>query len=384
MCPSKGVENTLVVTQGCSVLLDSDIIQDVIQFHTIPEQLHTRVFDAVGSENVESKAAQLGEEMRICSDPRLVFTHRHISDIMIAILDAPVISDRSTERSSTQHDRGNVERSLIALFPTFFLRSENSSFSFDLNYRFHQMPFVLVTDGHSREDRHFPTLDPIAGFGRRLSIEIRGHYCFCRCSTVIEQCLLVFFDLHYDIIVGFFGYFQRLCLTVDSIEGEYAIGQAEFGYQLLRRWDFIGLFSNLFVRQDDAAAGQKRAENLSRFLVSEVVEAPAQYLTIEGHEPLSRRTRVQGCTVLPETDLELISRCPLDNVSNRRVGRHSLPIQLKGFVENAVVSLDIDLYLSVGRCVAQNREYRKEQDMPQSIAPSLLAAMILDFEQEAL
>ena len=43
--------------QGCSVLLDSDVIQDSIQFHTIPEQLHTRVFDTVGSENVESKAA---------------------------------------------------------------------------------------------------------------------------------------------------------------------------------------------------------------------------------------------------------------------------------------------------------------------------------------
>ncbi len=43
--------------QGCSVLLDSDIIQDVIQVHAIPEQLHTRVFDAVGSEDVKSKAA---------------------------------------------------------------------------------------------------------------------------------------------------------------------------------------------------------------------------------------------------------------------------------------------------------------------------------------
>ena len=148
--------------------------------------------------------------------------------MMIAILNAPVISDRSTERLSTQHDRGNVERSLIALFPTFCLRIENSPFSFDLNHRFHQM----VTDGHHREDRHFPTLDPIAGFGRRLLIEIRGHYCLCRCLTVIEQCLLVLFDLHNDIVVGFFSYFQRLCLTVDGIEGEDAIGQAEFGHQL--------------------------------------------------------------------------------------------------------------------------------------------------------
>jgi len=52
-----GAQDEHPLPQGCSVLFDSDIIQDVIQVHTIPEQLHTRVFDAVGSENVKSKAA---------------------------------------------------------------------------------------------------------------------------------------------------------------------------------------------------------------------------------------------------------------------------------------------------------------------------------------
>jgi len=47
---------------------------------------------------------QLSENMGINPDTRFVFTHSHVADMMISILDAPMIVDGVTKLLSAQND----------------------------------------------------------------------------------------------------------------------------------------------------------------------------------------------------------------------------------------------------------------------------------------
>ena len=87
----------LVKNQGCSVLPHTDVVQDVVEIHAVVEQLQTHVFHIVGTKDVEGKASKPGEDMGVGSDARFVFPHSDISDIMVSILNAPMISDALAE-----------------------------------------------------------------------------------------------------------------------------------------------------------------------------------------------------------------------------------------------------------------------------------------------
>ncbi|RLC36939.1 hypothetical protein DRH29_03445, partial [candidate division Kazan bacterium] len=79
-------------TQGCPVLPHADVVQDVAEIHAVFEQLQTRVFHVVSTKDVEGKASKSGEDMGVGSDARLIFPHSDISDIMVSILNSPMIS----------------------------------------------------------------------------------------------------------------------------------------------------------------------------------------------------------------------------------------------------------------------------------------------------
>src|SRR3972149_2766105 len=100
--------------QGCSVLFNSGIIQDVVDVQGVFEQFQAHVFDMVGSENVESKAAQFGEDVRIGSNARLVFAESYISDIVIAILYVPMIAYALTKGFGAESSSGDIVGSLMA------------------------------------------------------------------------------------------------------------------------------------------------------------------------------------------------------------------------------------------------------------------------------
>ena len=115
----------------------------------------------VGSENVESKAAQLGEDVRIGSNTRLVFTQGYVSDIVIAILYAPMIADALTKGFGAESRCGDVVGSLVAWFPIAIFCVEAPSLSVDLHQRLNRVPLVSVTKERISEDFYTSRLNPI-------------------------------------------------------------------------------------------------------------------------------------------------------------------------------------------------------------------------------
>ena len=91
--------------QGCSVLKNSDIIEDIVKVHTVLEEFKTNIFDLVFAQDVEGKTSQFGKDMRMSPNPRFVFAHRHIPPMVISIFNAPMIADGLTKLWGTQ-DKG--------------------------------------------------------------------------------------------------------------------------------------------------------------------------------------------------------------------------------------------------------------------------------------
>ena len=89
-------------SQGCSVLKDTDIIEDFIKVHTVLKEFKADIFDIVFTQNVEGKTSQFGKDMRISPNTRFIFAHRHIAHIVIAIFNAPMIADSLTALPGAQ------------------------------------------------------------------------------------------------------------------------------------------------------------------------------------------------------------------------------------------------------------------------------------------
>jgi hypothetical protein len=94
----------LVNGQGCSMLKDSDIIEDVIKAHTFVKESKTDIFDLVFTQNVEGRTSQLGGDMGINPNTRFIFAHGHVTDMMIAILNVPMMANGVTKLLSPQND----------------------------------------------------------------------------------------------------------------------------------------------------------------------------------------------------------------------------------------------------------------------------------------
>jgi len=130
--------------QGCSVLKNSDIIKDVIKVHTVVKKFKTNIFDIVFPQNIEGKTPQLSKDMRISTNTRFVFTHGYVADIVIAILNAPMIADGLTKLLSTQNDGRNIEGGFIAVFPGFGFGVKHLPVTFNFNHNFDQDPLFVI------------------------------------------------------------------------------------------------------------------------------------------------------------------------------------------------------------------------------------------------
>ena len=100
----------------------------------------------VGSKNVESKAAQLGEDVRIGSNARLVFAESYVSDIVIAILYVLMIANALTKGLGAESSCGDIVGSLMAWSPIAIFCVEAPSFSVHLHQCIDQVPLVSVTE----------------------------------------------------------------------------------------------------------------------------------------------------------------------------------------------------------------------------------------------
>ena len=136
----------------------------MIEVHAVVKKLETHVCDLITSENIQGEAAEFSKDIRVDANTRLIFTHRHITNVMIAIFNAPVISEwrgRALERLT---GGGNIERGFITGFPAFALVSNTWLFTVNFNNDLdgsHLSASVRV----GGKDFHLSTFEPIAGFG---------------------------------------------------------------------------------------------------------------------------------------------------------------------------------------------------------------------------
>lgn len=102
---SRFIKTNKAHAQGCSVLKDTDIIEDIIKVHRVLEEFKADIFDLVLAQDVEGKTSQFGEDMGMRPYPRFVFAHGHITNMVISIFNAPVMADSLTKLLGTQ-DKG--------------------------------------------------------------------------------------------------------------------------------------------------------------------------------------------------------------------------------------------------------------------------------------
>lgn len=89
--------------QGCTVLKNADIIENIMKVHTVVKKSKADIMDLVFTQNIKGKAAQFGKDMRISADTRFIFTEGDIANVMISILNAPMIADSLTKFLGAQN-----------------------------------------------------------------------------------------------------------------------------------------------------------------------------------------------------------------------------------------------------------------------------------------
>ncbi len=96
----------------------------------------------------------------------------------------------------------------------------------------------------------------------------------------------------------------------------------EFAKQLLRGGDFVGLFRDIDVCQDETGFDVEGVQHLGRLAVGEIVEASSECLAID-RDDTSRRIgngAAQTSGVLAENLLDRLGIKALEDVSNRGMG----------------------------------------------------------------
>jgi len=97
----RGLNPDDLKTHGCSILFNSFITQNVSETDTIIKKFISYIFYFIYSENIKSKAPQFCKNTGIVSDTGLIFIHTDVSDMMISVLNSPMISDSFAELFGT-------------------------------------------------------------------------------------------------------------------------------------------------------------------------------------------------------------------------------------------------------------------------------------------
>jgi len=170
-----------------------------------------------------------------------------------------------------------------------------------------------------------------------------------------------------------------------GIERDDAVRDMEFAEQLLRGGDFVGLFRDIDVRQDETGLDVEGVQHLGRLAVGEIVEASSERLAID-RDDTSRRIGngvAQTGGVLAENLLDGLGFKALENVSNRGMGGRAPPVQTEGSVQSAAVHFDEGHDGTIGIATRDDSKDREQQDMLQLVQLTLGPAWIGDVAEQA-
>ena len=170
-----------------------------------------------------------------------------------------------------------------------------------------------------------------------------------------------------------------------GIEGDDAVRDMEFAEQLLRGGDFVGLFRDIDVCQDETGFDVEGVQHLGRLVVGEIVEASSECLAID-RDDTSRRIgngAAQTSGVLAENLLDRLGIKALEDVSNRGMGWRAPPVQTEGGVQSAAVHFDEGHDGTIGITTGDDSKDREQQDVLQLIEFTLGPARVGDIAEQA-
>ena len=75
------------------------------------------VFGSIGAQNIESEGSESGEVARLGSDAGLIFEEADLPDVVVAVFDAPMLTDGGAEGGRIQGDLAGIEGDLTGLLP---------------------------------------------------------------------------------------------------------------------------------------------------------------------------------------------------------------------------------------------------------------------------
>ena len=170
-----------------------------------------------------------------------------------------------------------------------------------------------------------------------------------------------------------------------GIERDDAVCDMEFAEQLLRGGDFVGLFRDIDVRQDETGFDVEGVQHLGRLAVGEIVEASSERLAID-RDDTSRRLgygAAQTSGVSAENLLDRLGFKALEDVSNRGMGGGAPPVQTEGGVQSATVHFDEGHDGAIGIAAGDDSKDREQQDILQLVELTLGPARVGDIAEQA-
>ena len=172
---------------------------------------------------------------------------------------------------------------------------------------------------------------------------------------------------------------------MDGIEGDDdALLDAEFGQKRLRRRDFVGFLGDVDMGEDEGGFGGEGAQDLGGGAVVEIVEAAAQHLAVERDAAPSGRTarRLKPRGMAAEYRLDRSRIEPLEDITDRRVGRRPFPAEPERGVQPAAMDIDEGGDAAIRVAARHHGKDREQQDVFELVFLPLPAAWVRNLGQQ--
>ena len=168
-------------------------------------------------------------------------------------------------------------------------------------------------------------------------------------------------------------------LAVQGVGGEQDAPQAQPLDQRLRRRDLVAP-GDLLVGEDERRLAGEGAEHLGGGPVVEMVEAAAQRLAVQRHDPQPRRGGdvIEPLGVAAEGGLQLGRVERVQEGAQRVDGGGAAEAGAEGGVEPFAVHADEQADAAVGGGAGQHRQDAEQQQVGEAVAPALAAARVGD------
>jgi hypothetical protein len=165
---------------------------------------------------------------------------------------------------------------------------------------------------------------------------------------------------------------------------EGTASEAEFSKQRLRGRDLVGLLGNIDMREHERGVSGECAQHLGGSAVVELVKAAAQRLAIERDAalPRCRACRLQQGGMATECRFYRGRIQPLEDVTDGRMRRRSLPGQRKDGVQPAAVDVNEGDDAAIRVAAADDGEDGEQQHVRQRVELALRPARIRNLRQD--